>query len=171
MTNKYNFPGTVLRCSGIARRLTLVCRRLPWFFAGASLFGQDLPRFREQVVSQSLKMGYQLIAVDLNGDGKKDLLAVDERGTELAWFENPTWERHVLATNVPRPLNAACWDIDGDGIPEVVLAYRFETSPEKSVGNVVVLAHGKDVTQPWASREIDRVPTAHRVRWVDPEGN
>jgi hypothetical protein len=42
---------------------------------------------------------------------KKDLIAVDEQATELAWFENPTRERHVLATDVPRPLNAACWDI------------------------------------------------------------
>jgi hypothetical protein len=170
MTNKYQFSGIAPGCSSMARRLALACRRLPWLFAGASLFGQDLPRFREQVVSQSLKMGYQLISVDLNGDGKKDLLAVDERATELAWFENPTWERHVLATNVPRPLNAACWDIDGDGIPEVILAYRFETRPEDSVGNVVLLTHGKDVRQPWTPKEIDRVPTAHRVRWIDPEG-
>ena len=132
---------------------------------------QDLPRFREKLITQEVKFGYQLLAVDLNKDGKKDLIAIDERGTELAWFENPTWERHVLATNVPRPLNAACWDIDGDGIPEIVLAYRFETSPEKSVGNLVVLSHGADVRQLWSAHEIDRVPTAHRVRWIDPQGN
>jgi hypothetical protein len=139
--------------------------------AGVGLSAQDLPRFREQVVTKALKTGYQLVAVDMNGDGKKDLIAVDEAATELAWFENPAWERHVLATNVPRPLSAACWDIDGDGVPEVVLAYRFDTHPEKSVGNVVLLTHGKDVRQPWTPREIDRVPTAHRVRWIDPEGN
>src|SRR5258707_83931 len=94
---------------------------------------QDLPRFRAQVISKAVKFGYQLVVADLNGDGKKDLIAIDERATEVAWFENPTWERHVLATNVPRPLNAACYDIDRDGIPEIVLAHRFETSPEQSV--------------------------------------
>ena len=139
--------------------------------AGANLLAQDLPRFNEQVITREIKFGYQLVAADLNGDGKKDLIAIDERASEVAWFENPSWTRHVLATNVPRPLNAACWDIDGDGIPEVVLAYRFETNPEQSVGNVAVLRHGKDLRQPWLSREIDRVPTAHRVRWIDPEGN
>src|SRR5690349_8066957 len=137
----------------------------------AGLPAQDLPRFREKLLSKAIQFGYQLIAVDLNGDGKKDLIAIDERATEVAWFENPTWERHVLATNVPRPLNATCYDLDGDGIPEIILAYRFETSPEKSVGNVALLTHGKDVREPWMSREIDRVPTAHRVRWIDPEGN
>lgn len=134
------------------------------------LVAGELPRFREKLISGEIPFGYQLVAVDLNGDGKKDLLAIGERGTELAWFENPSWERHVLATNVPRPLNAACCDIDGDGIPEVVLAYHFETSPERSVGNVALLTHGKDIRQPWNMREIDRVPTAHRVRWIDPEG-
>jgi hypothetical protein len=139
--------------------------------AGVGLSAQDLPRFREHVITKALKLGYQLVAADLNGDGKKDLIVIDEQATEVAWFENPTWERHVLATNVPRPLSAACWDIDGDGVPEVVLAYRFDTHPEQSVGNVVLLTHGKDVRQPWTAREIDRVPTAHRVRWIDPEGN
>ena len=134
------------------------------------LVAQELPRFREHVISTEIKFGYQLVAVDLNRDGKKDLIAIDERATEVAWFENPSWERHVLVTNVPRPLNAACYDISGDGIPEVALAYRFETSPEKSVGNLAILIHGKDARQPWAVREIDRVPTAHRLRWIDPEG-
>ncbi len=129
-----------------------------------------MPRFREHVISNDLKFGYQLVAVDLTGDGKRDLIAVDEAATELAWFENPTWQRHVLAVDVPRPLNADCWDIDGDGIPELVLAYRFDSRPDKSVGNVVLLKSGKDVRQPWTPREIDRVPTAHRVRWIDSAG-
>ncbi len=129
----------------------MACGCVAWLLADVHLPAQELPRFRERVISKAVKFGYQLVAADLNGDGKKDLIAVDERATEVAWFENPTWERHVLATNVPRPLNAACCDIDGDGVPEVVLAYRFETSPEQSVGNVVLLTHGKDVRQPWSS--------------------
>lgn len=154
---------------GWSRTLGYTC--VACLLAGACLPAQDLPRFRERVISKEVKFGYQLVAADLNGDGKKDLIAVDERATEVAWFENPTWERHVLATNVPRPLNAACYDLDGDGVPEVVLAYHFETKPEESIGNVVLLTHGKDVRQPWMAREIDRVPTAHRVRWIDAEGN
>ena len=150
--------------------LSLACLCVLLDSAEFHLNAQVVPRFREQIISKNIKFGYQLVAVDLNADGKKDLLAVEERGTELAWFENGSWERHTLATEVPRPLNAACYDIDGDGIPEVILAYRFEPNPEQSVGNLTLFTHGKDVRQPWTAREIDRVPTAHRVRWIDAEG-
>src|SRR5258708_35017552 len=114
---------------------TVACGGAAWLLADVRLRAQELPRFRERVISKAVKFGYQLVAADLNGDGKKDLIAVDERATEVAWFENPTWERHVLATNVPRPLNAACCDIDGDGSPEGGLAYQVETRPKRVVGD------------------------------------
>jgi len=163
--------GTFKPSMGLGRKFAWGCQ--VWLLACINLYAQELPRFREHVVSADLKYGYQLVAVDLNKDGKKDLIAVDEMATELIWFENrhPVWERHVLTDNVPRPLNADCWDIDADGIPEVILAYRFESDPQKSVGNVVLLKSGDDVRRPWTAREIDRVPTAHRVRWIDPEGD
>lgn len=146
---------------------------LIWLLVCTNLYAQDLPRFHEHVITKELKYGYQLVATDLNKDGQKDLIAVDERATELVWFENrhPVWDRHVLVENVPRPLNADCWDIDADGVPEVVLAYHFESDPQKSIGDVVLLKGGDDVRRPWTPRQIDQVPTAHRVRWIDPEGN
>jgi hypothetical protein len=163
----------VIRTSTLGQRWwrRLVCGCVVWLLACAGIHADDLPRFREHVVTTALKFGYQLLAMDLSGDGKKDLIAIDEQATELVWFENPTWARHVLAVDVPRQLNADGWDIDGDGRPEIVLAYRFDPRPEQSVGNVVLLTSGADVRQPWIAREIDRVPTAHRVRWIDPEGH
>lgn len=149
------------------------CACLAWLAACGSASPQDLPRLRAHVLTDELRLGYQLLAVDLDGDGKTDVIAVDEQATELAWFENahPVWRRHVLAVDVPRPLNADAWDADGDGTPELVLAYRFDPSPERSAGSVSLFKSGGDVRKPWTAREIDRVPTAHRVRWFDPEGN
>ena len=166
---------TSVQCHGPAAPRTRWSRPdaacgIVWLFIASTLQAGELPRFREHVVTQSIQFGYQLVAADLSGDGKKDLIAVDERATEVAWFENPSWARHVLAADVPRPLNAACCDVDGDGTAEVALAYRFESSPEKSEGNIALLKSGPDVRKPWTAREIDRVPTAHRVRWIDPEG-
>lgn len=140
------------------------------FFAALALPAQPL-RFEPSTITTSIKMGYQLIAADLNGDGRRDLIALDERGTELTWYENPSWDRHVLAAGISRPINAECHDTDGDRIPECALALHFETNPEKSVGEVFILHSGADVRQPWTMREIDRVPTAHRLRWIDLKGD
>ncbi|MDD4789504.1 MAG: VCBS repeat-containing protein, partial [Pirellulales bacterium] len=164
-------PAGRLSESRVSWRRAVIGVPMLWLLVFGVSRAADRPRFREHVVTAALKQGYQLVSADLNNDGKKDLIAVDEAGTELAWFENPTWKRHVLAVDVPRPLNVDCWDIDGDGIPEIVLAYRFDSRPEKSVGNLALLKSGPDVRAAWTIREIDRVPTAHRVRWIDPEGN
>ncbi len=135
------------------------------------LMAAALPQWRETTITGSVKMGYQLVAADLNRDGRPDLIVVDERGTELAWFENPSWTRHVLIRDVPRTINLDVHDYDGDGIPEIAMGYHFETVPEKSEGNVLILKSGPDPRQLWTATEIDRVPTVHRLRWIDLAGD
>jgi FG-GAP-like repeat len=123
-------------------------------------------RFREHTITDGLKSGYQVVAADVNGDGKPDLIAVDQGSSEIAWYENPGWERHVIATGVPHPINLDAADVDGDGVPEIALLYQFDMDPARSTGIVALLHHNGDVRKPWTLREIDRVPTAHRVRWT-----
>jgi hypothetical protein len=141
------------------------------FLLVVALPAAELPQFRETTVTTSLTMGYQLVVADLNRDGRPDLIVVDERGTELAWFENPTWERHVIVRDVPRTINLDVYDYDGCGVPEIAMGYHFETAPEKSIGNVLILKSGPDPRQPWTAREIDRIPTVHRLRWIDLAGD
>jgi hypothetical protein len=97
----------------------------------AALPGADLPQWRETTVTDSLEMGYQLVVADLNRDGRPDLIAVDERGTELAWYENPTWQRHLIVKDVPRTINLDAYDFDGDGIPEIAMGVPFRDGTRK----------------------------------------
>lgn len=129
----------------------------------------SIPAFRQRNIIAGLKMGYQIVLADLNRDGKLDVIVVDEGDTELAWYENPGWQRHVLARDVPRVINLECHDLDGDGIPEVAMAHHFETNPDRSEGNVLLLEHDGDPHRLWKKRELDRVPTAHRLRWIPVE--
>jgi hypothetical protein len=142
--------------------LVLVC------VAGA-LWGAELPGFRAKNIVTGLKMGYQVVLADLNRDAKLDVIVVDERSTELAWYENPGWQRHVLAAELPRVINLECQDLNGDGIPEIALAHHFETNPDRSQGTVLLLEHHGNPREAWKKRELDRVPTAHRLRWMPVE--
>jgi len=113
-----------------------------------------------------LKGGYQIIAADVNHDGRLDLIALASGMKDLVWFENPSWARHVLASGLNRMINVAPLDADGDGIPEFLVAHEFANVARNSIGIVSLLEHGADLRQPWKVREIDRIPTSHRLRTI-----
>src|SRR3954451_2110680 len=77
------------------------------------------PAFTEHTIASDLKGGYQVVVADLNHDGRPDLIALASGLSELVWFENPGWHRHVLAANQSRMINCA---VIGD---EIVLASGF----------------------------------------------
>jgi hypothetical protein len=87
------------------------------------------------------------------------------------WFENPGWQRHVIAGNLSGLINLAAWDVDRDGIPEIALASGFSMNAKHSAGILSVLSHNGDPRQPWSIREIDRLPASHRLRWADIDGS
>ena len=84
---------------------------------------------------------------------------------ELVWYENPGWQRHVLAANQNRMINCA---VVGD---EIVLASEFANQAKDSIGIVSVLRPNGDPREPWTATEIDRLPTSHRLRIADIFGN
>ena len=124
------------------------------------------PRFREHLVATDLKGGYQVVPFDVNRDGRTDLIALASGIPELVWFENPGWQRRVLAAGMSRMINlAAC-----DGMNEIVVAQAFENDPARSVGIVTVLTPGPNRSEPWQTREIDRLSTSHRLRCASIDG-
>jgi hypothetical protein len=127
--------------------------------------------FAPHEIATGLRGGYQVVVADLNKDGRPDIIALAQGLPELVWYENPGWQRHVLVSGVSAMINVAAADVDGDGIPELALAQGFTTNPKTSIGIVSILTHGADPAQPWSIKEIDRVPTAHRLRWIDADGS
>ena len=49
--------------------------------------------FETQQIRDSFGVGYAVTTADVNGDARPDILAIS--GTELVWFENPSWQMHV----------------------------------------------------------------------------
>ena len=121
-------------------------------------------------IAEGIGFGYQVLATDLNRDDRPDIVALGARTTELVWFENPGWERHVITADAPAMINLDAADTDGDGIPEIGLAYGFSTSPVRSAGNIAILQHSGDPTQPWTLTEIDQLPASHRLRFGNVDG-
>ena len=129
-----------------------------------------VPLFTAHLIDTGLAGGYQVVIADMNRDGRPDIVAVASGLHEVRWYENPGWQPHVIVSGIDAPINAAAFDVDGDGVPELALAHGFSNVVAASVGRVSILTHQGDPTGPWAMREIDRVPTSHRLRFVDIDG-
>jgi len=125
-------------------------------------------------VAKGIGQGYSQVIADMNHDGKPDIVALGLTADAIYWYENPTWTPHLIITaqDAPKPVYMDAADIDGDGIPEIVLAFHFNTDPHKDTGQVAILHHDGNPTRPWKiTRTIDNVPSDHRVRFADISGN
>jgi hypothetical protein len=143
--------------------------------AGDSLSGSPPPtgpvEFRPHVIDANVPGGYAVAVVDMNKDGKLDVIGVTQRVPEVAWHENPSWERHVIADGLPSIVNLAAADLDGDGIPEIAVENSFAMVPSKSEGLVWLLRHQGDPSQRWKEQRIDAFSTSHHLAWADIDGD
>ncbi len=126
--------------------------------------------FTAHTIATGIRGGYQVVAADMNHDGKVDLIGLGSGADSLVWYENPSWTPHVIVP-AAHMINAAVADLDNDGIPEIALAYGFSSNPAKSIGNIAILHSNGDPRAPWTLKEIDQMPSAHRVRFADIAGD
>src|SRR6516162_4253072 len=112
------------------------------------------PHFRMQEIDHSLKVGYAVLLVDINGDGKTDIVVVDT--TRVVWYENPSWKRHTIMEGQTKPDNVciAAYDIDGDGKIDFVLGSGWKGLTSKAEGPLVWLKRGRTLDDPWTSHAI-----------------
>jgi hypothetical protein len=145
--------------------------RTIFLFLALPLVAAPLARFAEHTIATGLTGGYQVVVADLNHDGRPDLIALASGLPELVWYENPTWERHVIAVKQAGMINCTVVGADSEGIPEIVLATEFSNQPKKSAGIVSVLRHNGDPRDLWTVTEIDRIAASHRLRTADIDGS
>jgi hypothetical protein len=147
-------------------------RLATWAIAGlaataASLPAADFPPFKTQEIATDLTIGYAVIAADLNGDGKPDVVVVDKH--RVVWYENPTWKPRTILQGKTKPDNVcvAALDVDGDGQLDLVLGAGWGAGTAVP-GTVQWLKRGKALDDEWALHPIPcDEPTVHRFRVAD----
>jgi hypothetical protein len=139
--------------------------------SGLAETGQaDIPTFRMQEIATDLKVGYAVLLVDIDGDGKKDIVVVDT--TRVVWYQNPTWKMRTIIQGQTAPDNVCIdgYDIDGDGQIDLALGADWKPFNTKSGGTLQWLRRGKSLDENWTVYPIDSEPTVHRIRFVDIDG-
>jgi len=139
----------------------------------APTFAADPPvRFDRVVIDDNFPGAYQVEVVDVDGDKKPDIVALG--GSTIAWYQNPTWTKRVIATGgdplAGDIISSSTVDLDGDGKGEIAIACKFAMKiPTR--GKLFLASQGGTLDAPWTLRHVADVPSIHRVRWADIEGD
>ncbi len=126
--------------------------------------GQWVP----QVLPVELQVGYAVRTLDMNGDGKLDILVTDSK--RFLWLENPTWQSHVIHATPQAKNDNVCmapYDIDQDGKVDLAIGHDWQPNNTKSGGDIGWLKSPADPRQPWTYFKIAEEPTTHRMNWGD----
>lgn len=130
------------------------------------------PAFQTQEIDTALSIGYAVLAADLNGDAKPDLVVVDKH--KVVWYENPTWKKRVVLDGQTKPDNvcAAAVDVDLDGHLDLVVGAGWNPSDTTTPGTLQWLKRGKTLDDEWTLHPIPcDEPTVHRIRLADLDGD
>ncbi|MBA3686306.1 MAG: VCBS repeat-containing protein [Planctomycetes bacterium] len=68
---------------------------------------------------------FSTIILDVDGDGRPDVITGGWWGDNLRWWKNPgktgaPWSQHIIAAGIGSIESTRAWDIDGDGVVEIV---------------------------------------------------
>jgi len=140
--------------------LFLLCSRVILDAAPAA------PTFRHVDVDQKIAIGYGVAVADVNGDKRPDILLADQHF--YVWYENPSWQKHVLAERLTS-LDHVCiaaQDVDGDQQCEIAVGAGWNPGDTLKSGAVFSLTAPADRTQRWSAVPLPHEPTVHRMRWV-----
>lgn len=126
--------------------------------------------FETKEIERGLGVGYAVLLVDVDGDGKKDIVVVDT--DRVVWYENPTWKRRTITQGTTARDNVciAAHDIDGDGKLDFALGAGWKPFDTKGGGTLQWLKQPKDIDAPWTVHPIGDEPTMHRIRFADLDG-
>jgi hypothetical protein len=122
------------------------------------------------VIDDNFSGAYQVEVADVNGDKRPDVIAVG--GSTCAWYENPTWKKRIVSTGQPTRgiISSATADLDDDGKAEIAIAYEFAMNTP-AIGKLLLARQGAGPDDPWKLEPIADVPSIHRLRWGDVDGD
>jgi len=127
-------------------------------------------QFRPQEIQDKFGVVYAVLIEDVNADGKPDVVAINP--TQVVWFQNPTWQKHVILEGGTKKDNVciAGADIDGDGKLDFAVGADWQPANTQAGGSLQWIRHAAAGSQ-WPMFPLGEEPTLHRMRFGDLDGD
>jgi len=128
-----------------------------------------MAQFRMAEIGSGLGVVYAVRLADVNADGKQDIVAIT--GGKVIWYQNPTWQPHVISEKIAPMdhVSIAGHDINGDGLLDFALAAEWQPRDRAVKGSMHWLEQLPGGQ--WKLHDIAKVPGAHRIQWGDVTGD
>ena len=114
--------------------------------------------------------GYQVAVADINGDGRLDIAALSSVESVVEWYENPGWQPHPITTQTRKNISLAPLFRANYPARGFALASDFALEDSTSGGSLWWAEPSAAFEAEWPLRPLGRIPTSHRLRWADLEG-
>lgn len=129
------------------------------------------PAFTPDVVADQLRDGYWVDALDIDHDGRPDLIGYGLTLGEIYWYRNPDWERRLVASRIREPVGGALADITGNGRLDLMVCYDLYgpggtiRDPHPEGGKIDWIEHPDDPMSGgrWNRYHIGNVVGTHRL--------
>jgi len=126
------------------------------------------PYFEKLAIEEKSNDGYWISAVDINGDGRLDLITSGLAEGKVVWYENPTWKKRVIA-NFSTPVAIDHADIAGRGRNDLMICHdfggcAFNCGPNDGKISWIENPGVYDDDGPWPVHPVGDLVATHRVK-------
>ncbi len=147
-------------------------------WSGLTPTGRALPRSDRKALRwlahsvAKIPHGYQVAVADVNGAGRLDILALSSEESIVEWYEAPAWKPHPITTRTKGNISLAPSRRPGDkGQRGLALATDFALEQSTRGGSLWWAEAAPAPTQEWRLALVGEIPTSHRLRWADIDGD
>jgi len=124
------------------------------------------PTFEMHVIESGLTDGYWIQAMDVDGDGRPDILTSGLSDGHVSWYRNPGWIKHAIH-DFPRPVSLDQGDVSGSGRRDLVICHDYARTmfvATPADGKISWMENPGEAGGNWTPHPVGQLGSTHRLR-------